>query len=274
MKYNSNDDMKQICSLGGGEASTAMFLMSLHGHINAHVDAAVWADTGREPQSTHDTIAFLKEYAAEFDIPVYIVRATLADGDIWKAMLDPNSRNGQMPMFFYNKEGKKTMLRRYCTNEFKVYPIRRLIRSEFNASFKNPVNTWLGYTMDEITRMKPSKPKYEVRRYPLIENRIYRHQCTEYLKAHGLNFVQRSACTGCPYRLDNEYDILSDSEKQALTDFENKLNKTGYKMAKDATDTVEVRVHKSMIPIEQAPYKSKDEQLSLDDLCDGASCFT
>ena len=267
--------MIQIASLGGGQASTAMILMSLHGHIDAQVDAAVWADTGREPQSTHDTIGFLKEYATEFGVPVYIVRATLADGDIWKAMLIANSRNGQMPMFFYNKEGKRSMLNRYCTNEFKVFPIRRLLRSEFKASYKNPVNTWLGYTMDEMTRMKPSKPKYEVRRYPLIEHRVYRYQCTEYLKAHGLDFVQRSACVGCPYRLDDEYDVLSDTEKQALADFENKLNENGYQMKEDATDRIEVRVHSSMIPIEQAPYKSENQQMELfSDLCDGASCWT
>ena len=269
-----NNKMKQICSLGGGKASTAMFLKSLHGHIDAKVDAAIWADTGREPQSTHDTVERLTEYAKDFGVPVYIVRAKLGDGDIWKAMLDPNSRNGQMPMFFYNLEGKKTMLRRYCTNEFKVFPIRRLLRSEFKATYKNPVNTWLGYTVDEVSRMKPSNVKYEVRRYPLIEHRIYRSQCIEYLKKHGWDMVERSACTGCPYRLDSEYDILTDIEKINLEQFEEELNKNGYQMKEGAEDRVEVRVHSSMTPIVERPYKDNQQLNLFDDVCDGASCFT
>ena len=267
--------MKQICSLGGGQASTAMFLMSLHGDIEPKVDAAVWADTGWEPESTHFTIQFLKGYAAQFDVPVHVVRTHIGDGDVRKAMLDPNSRNGQMPMFTYNQKGEKMMLRRYCTNEFKVYPIRRLLRKEFGASFKNPVNTWLGYTVDEATRMKPAKPKYEIRRYPLIEARLYRQHCIDYLKKHGFDFVQRSACVGCPFRRNDEYRILTESEKQELADFEDALNEKGYQMKGGAEERVEVRLHPSMTPIVERPYESDDTQLSLfDDLCGGGSCLT
>ena len=266
--------MIQVCSLGGGKASTAMFLKSLHGHIDAKIDAAIWADTGREPQSTHDTIQRLTEYAKDFGVPIYTVRATLGDGDIYKAMLDPNSRNGQMPMYFRNKKGEKTMLRRYCTNEFKVYPIRRLLRSEFKATFKNPVNTWLGYTVDEVSRMKPSNVKYEVRRYPLIEHRIYRSQCIEYLNKHGWDTVERSACTGCPYRSDSEYTILSEAEKLELAQFEEELNRNGYQMKEGAEDRVEVRIHRSMTPVVERPYENSEQLDLLDEMCDGGSCFT
>ena len=266
--------MLQICSLGGGKASTAMFLKSLHGHIDAKVDAAIWADTGFEPQSTHDTIGRLTEYAKDFGVKIHIVQAKLGDGDIRKAMLNPDSRNGQIPMYSRNLEGKKMMIRRYCTNEFKVYPIRRLLRSEFKATYKRPVNTWLGYTIDEFTRMKDSKPKYEIRRYPLIEHRIYREQCIEYLNKHGWSEVERSACVCCPYRQDKEYDILTEQEKRALEELEEALNTTGYKMS-EKSEPVEVRFHPTLIPIKERPYEKDNGQLELfEQMCDGASCFT
>lgn len=266
--------LKQVCSLGGGKASTAMFLKGLHGDIDARPDAAIWADTGFEPQSTHDTIARLTEYAEGFGVPIYTVRATLGDGDIRKAMLDPNSRNGQMPMYARNLEGKRMMLRRYCTNEFKTYPVRRLLRSQFKATYKHPINVWLGYTMDEVTRIKQSKPKYEVRRYPLIEHRIYREQCIEYLKEHGWNEVERSACVCCPFRRDDEFNILTEKEKRELEELEDALNVDGYKIAENAEPT-EVRFHGTLVPIKERPYEDSTNQMSLlDDLCDGASCFT
>ena len=269
--------MRQVCNLGGGVASTAMFLMALHGDIDAKVDAAIWADTGWEPRSTHETIHKLTEYANKFGVSVYTVKATLGNGDIRNAMLDPNSQNGQMPMFTRNKQGKVMMLHRFCTNEFKVYPIRRLLRSEFKASHDNPVCTWLGYTVEEVKRIKESDVKYQILRHPLAENRIYRYDCLEYLKNVGFEFVQRSACVGCPYRKDDEFNILSDTEKQELEVFENKLNETGYQMRQGSDERLEVRLHRSMKPISEHPYKtdSTASQLTLfDDVCDGGSCWT
>ena len=66
--------MIQVCSLGGGVASTALFLMSLHGEIESPADAAIFADTGAERQSTLDTIQMLKAYAKDFEVPVHIVK--------------------------------------------------------------------------------------------------------------------------------------------------------------------------------------------------------
>ena len=66
--------MIQICSLGGGVASSALFLMSLHGEVENPADAAMFSNTGDERQSTLDTIHLLKDYAAKFGVPVHIVK--------------------------------------------------------------------------------------------------------------------------------------------------------------------------------------------------------
>lgn len=262
--------MIQICSLGGGVASTALFLMSLHGEIENPADAAVFADTGWERQSTYNTINFLSDYAKQFDVPVHII----SGGNVRDNALNPDTIYGQMPFYSYNQKGKPNKIGQFCTKEFKVYPILRFIRKHYNASAKNPVVGWLGYSVDEATRMRPSKVKYQVLRYPLIERRVYRHECQQWLNKHGFDFVDRSACIGCPHRRDNEYRDMPENEIQAAINFENEVNKQGYRMYKDG-EVIEVRLHRSMTPLSERPFDTNQNQPDLfDDVCDGDSCFT
>ena len=147
--------------------------------------------------------------------------------DIQTNALKPDSKIGDMPFHTLDKNGKKTMLKKYCTKEFKTKPCWKLIRAEYGASYKSPVSVWLGYTTDEATRMKPSSQKYEVRRYPLIEQRIYRQHCQEWLDTHGFETVARSACVACPYRRDSEYRDMPEHEIQRAIAFENAVNERG-----------------------------------------------
>ena len=96
----------QICSLGGGVASTALFLMSLHGEIENPADAAMFADTGNERQTTLDTIHFLKDYAKDFGVPVHIVKNDRLP-DIQTNALKPDSKIGDMPFHTLDKAVKR-----------------------------------------------------------------------------------------------------------------------------------------------------------------------
>lgn len=265
--------MKHICSISGGVPSTAMFLMSLHGEIENPVSAAVFADTGNERQQTLDTIASLEEYAKDFNVPVYRVKnETLPD--ILTNALDPTSKVGDMPFHTRDEKGKKTMLRKYCTSEYKTRPVWKLLRSEFGATFKKPVAVWLGYTVDEVSRMKPSVKKYEVRRYPLIEKRLYRSGCQAYLQKHGFDFVDRSACICCPYRRDDEYRAMPENEIQSAIAFEETVNKArGIITTRNAGIQSELRLHPSLIPLSKRPFET-DQTDMFEEMCDGGSCFT
>ena len=261
--------MIQICSLGGGVASTALFLMSLHGEIENPADAAVFADTGAELETTHNTIGKLTEYANDFDIPVTIVHSKL--GNIIDNALKPDSKVGDIPFFTKDLNGKTKQLSKYCTNEFKTYPIWKWFRQEFGATHKNPVAYWLGYTVSEITRMKPAKVKYVVRRYPLIEKRIGRDECYRYLEKYGFTETVASACWCCPFRRNSEYAYLTDTEHQKVVDFENNANQRGMI---DGKQTSDLRIHRSLTPLSERPFDNPEQTDIFDDMCDGGSCFT
>lgn len=259
---------KQVVSLGGGVASTALFLMSLHGEIENPCGHAVFADTGAELEATHATIAKLTDYAVGFGVPVTIVQSHL--GVITDNALKPDSKVGDIPFYTLDGEGKPTQLQKYCTNEFKTYPIWKWFRSELGATFKRPVTYWLGYTVNEVYRMKEARVKYVVRRYPLIEKRIGRDECYRYLEKYGFTETAASACWCCPYRNNQEYGILTDAEHSKAVAFERAINDRGMITGKQTGD---LRIHRSLEPLSDKPYLN-EEQGELFDMCGGGSCFT
>ena len=70
------------------------------------------------------------------------------------------------------------------------------------------VEVWLGISTDEAHRMKPSPNDWQTNRWPLIEARMSRGDCMQWLTRHGYPVPQRSACTFCPYRSDAEWRTL------------------------------------------------------------------
>jgi hypothetical protein len=64
------------------------------------------------------------------------------------------------------------------------------------------VEQWLGITLDEIQRMKPSRVKYITNRYPFIEMfdpPLRRGMVIQWLRDNGLDVPVKSACVFCPY---------------------------------------------------------------------------
>ena len=66
----------QIISLGAGVQSSTMALMAAHGEITPMPDAAIFADTGAEPQEVYDWLEWL---VLQLPFPVHTVRANGAN---------------------------------------------------------------------------------------------------------------------------------------------------------------------------------------------------
>lgn len=59
---------------------------------------------------------------------------------------------------------------------------------------------WVGFSTDENMRVSGhTDARYVRSRYPLLELGMSRDQCSAYLKSHGWDSVEKSACTGCSY---------------------------------------------------------------------------
>jgi 3'-phosphoadenosine 5'-phosphosulfate sulfotransferase (PAPS reductase)/FAD synthetase len=134
-----------------------MALMAAHGEIEPMPDAAIFADTQAEPKAVYEWLDWLEK---QLPFPVYRVTA----GSLKAQPMDGTKTWGRPP--FFTQSGG--MVRRQCTGDFKIAPIRRKIRQLTTG----PVTLWIGISLDEAARMKPSDVKYIQHRWPLIEKHI------------------------------------------------------------------------------------------------------
>ena len=184
----------KIISLGWGVQSFALAAMSALG-ILPPVDAAVHADTSHERSETYTFATKWTPWLEERGVRVVTVKADN------RKPVEPEFNRICMAAFTVSEaNGSKAMLARQCTRNWKIYPIRRWLQA--NRS-KARVEQWLGITLDEALRMKPSGVKYITNIYPFIEmlDRPWtRGMAIKWLIENGLDVPVKSSCVFCPYR--------------------------------------------------------------------------
>lgn len=191
----------RIISLGAGVQSTTLLLMAVEGQIEKP-DCAIFADTGWEPQAVYDHLNWLDTVSEAAGIPMYRVTAGNLRDD---ALQNGTKRSASIPLYVRNQDGDDGKLRRQCTQEYKVAPIQRKIRDLVGGTVRGTkTELWMGISLDEVQRMKPSRVKYIRHRWPLIEHRMTRSDCLQWLERHGYHRPPRSSCIGCPFH-DNRY---------------------------------------------------------------------
>lgn len=186
-----------ILSLGAGVQSTTLLLMALAGEVTPLPDAAIFADTGWEPAAVYDHLAWCEQQMAG-RIPLYRVSGGDLRADVLGYARGQNKRGWRIPAYMTTQEGRESPLMRQCTTAYKIVPISRQIK-KLGATAATPASVWLGISLDEVSRMKPSREAHVVRRWPLIERRLSRHDCLLWLERHGYPRPPKSACIGCPY---------------------------------------------------------------------------
>lgn len=212
----------RVLSLGAGVQSSRLLLGILEGEFGTPgvdapgVDApscAVFADTGWEPKPVYEWLTYLKSRCDAAGFPLHIVSAGNILDDAY-ATRRPRGGKGEgrfaaMPLYTHNQDGEGMMMRRQCTNDYKIRPISKFVRKL--AGLKPGalsggvyVKTWQGISVDEMSRVNESKAKWEWRRFPLVERRESRAGCLRWLRLRGL-VAPKSACIGCPYRRDSEW---------------------------------------------------------------------
>ena len=262
--------MKNFLSLGGGVQSTALLLMSLHGDVDVRYEAAIFSDTGWERDVTYENVERLRKYAETFDVPVVTVKKP--GRGLKHEVLDRVS--GAWIPAHIDKNGKAGMLKRQCTSHYKITPIHKWIRANTDAHFKRPVAMHIGISIDEVQRMKPSRVKYLVNTYPLVDNRISRAACHKYLTDHNWE-PSKSSCVGCPYHGDAEWRALSEEELQSAIAFEEQLQERGLYRTNPEYDDSTPYLHRSLRPLSERPFEKNPDQLEMDlesEECEGG-CF-
>ena len=120
--------------------STTMALMAAKGIIEPYPDACIFADTQAEPDAVAEHLEWLK---TELPFPIHIV----SKGDLKQDTLNALKPNGNkfitIPIFSKNPHtGKKSLLMRQCTNDYKIYHIETSLYNIAQDETKSLV--WVG----------------------------------------------------------------------------------------------------------------------------------
>lgn len=258
-------EMLNIINLGAGVQSSTIALMAAHREITPMPDLAIFADTGAEPKKVYEWLNFL-----ETKLPFRVVR--VASGNLrdeingWSA---GTNRIDARPPFFTSGGG---MLRRQCTYDYKIAPIRKAVR-EFIGLGKGQrggkeivVTQWIGISTDEASRMKPSRDSYIKTRWPLIEAGLSRADCLKWMELHGYPKPAKSACTFCPYHDNAMWRDMRDNDPESWADA----------VAIDATirkgDSQRWYLHRDCVPLAEVDLRTKEQagqQTMFDEECEG-----
>ncbi|HWN72806.1 MAG TPA: hypothetical protein VNN15_03245 [Solirubrobacterales bacterium] len=286
-----------VLSLGAGVQSTTVALMATAGELEPVPDCAIFADTGEEPAAVYRHLDWLMA-PGRLAFPVHVVRAWEGHGKpgIKRRLGDeiPAATRGEgkagshsrPPFFVANPDGTKGMIRRQCTGDFKIDVIqakeRELLGLKRGQRWPNEIRIiqWIGISTDEATRMKPVMTRRVVNgqpvavphptiegRWPLIERRMSRHDCTLWLTRRGFPIPPKSACGLCPFHSDAEWRaVKADPEAWARAVEIDRAIRTGLvsKHLKGA-----LYLHASLKPLEDVDLSGGSQRDLFQNECEG-----
>lgn len=289
----------RVISLGWGVQSFALAAMSALG-VLPKVDVAIHADTTYERSETYEFARRWTPWLEERGVKVITVTGHRNGAvlDEWGGVF--------IPAYTAYEDGRPSgMLRRQCTGDWKIAPIRRWIREQTGHYGENDylpylmamgggnelarllvqamiaedgalpqVEMWLGITLDEIKRMKPSGVQWMVNRFPFLEllDRPWtRHDAMRWMQEQGLEIPVKSSCVFCPYHNRatwREIKMAGNGDWQRAVDVDEAIRhkRPGYV----------AYVHRDRVPLEEVDVRNQEDhgQLSLfdDAECEGM-CF-
>jgi hypothetical protein len=253
----------KIISLGWGVQSFTMAAMSALGELEK-VDFAIHADTTHERTTTYDFAARWKPWLEERGVRVVTTRN---DKPLMKLLKD-GTHSISIPAVTLSIKGDIGRTQRRCTFDWKIANIRRWEQSNRN---KQPVEQWIGISLDEFQRMRDSDVKYITNRWPLIEKKMTRVDCENYLLSHGMEVPKKSACVFCPYSDTRSWQAMKSEggqDWQEAIKIDNEIRK----VRRNARIPIDLFIHPSCKPLDEVDFRTQEEkgQLSLwDNECSG-----
>jgi hypothetical protein len=282
----------RVLSLGAGVQSTTLALLAAHGEVGPMPDCAIFADTGWEPAAVYRHLEWLMS-GNVLPFPVHVVSAgnireqliAAGEGGRWASVpaftRTVTPAGAEVPILDEDDDGEVVeigrrrtaaetvsigMIRRQCTTEFKIVPIRRKVRELAGLARKRSpafpvVEQWIGISTDEIVRAKPSFEAWQVKRFPLIELRMCRRDCLAWLRRHGYPVPPKSACIGCPFHDNARWRRMRDRDPDAWGDAVevDRALRSGVCGIRG-----EIFLHRSCVPLDEADLSTAADHGQLD----------
>lgn len=189
----------RVVSYGGGVQSTALLVLAAQGQID--FKTFLFCNVGDDSESP-DTLRYVREvavpYAVDHGLELHELRKVRRNGET-DTLLDWSMRS-ERSIYIPLRIASGAPGNRSCTGEFKIDVIGKWLK-EHGATADDPAQVAIGISLDEFQRATTDNPRtpYEHKVYPLIERRMFRHDCEKVIRESGLPVPPKSACFFCPY---------------------------------------------------------------------------
>jgi hypothetical protein len=197
-------------SYGGGVQSTAALILAAQGRIDFPL--FMFANVGEDseyPATLEYFNKYARPYAERHGIEMVELRKRDRKGNvqtIYSKFMRPGNKWAGLPMRLSRKNNPA---RRNCTVDFKLAVIAKELKRR-GASEQNPVTVGIGFSIDEMQRMRtddPTRP-WEHKEYPLIGLRLSRQDCGAVILREGLPLPPKSSCFFCPFHTLRDWQRL------------------------------------------------------------------
>lgn len=296
----SDPDLR-VLSLGLGTQSSALALMSAAGDL-PRLDAVVFADTQGELPESYVYLDYLRDKLADAGIPLYVVSA----GSLEEALRSetPTSSNPTPPAHVLNPDGSRGRIGAYrCSYDYKRRVITRQVKklTGGRGAWKRAnVEQWIGFSVDEIGRCKPSnecrcghnrlrppltkggEPRghrpacdakgckcekfdpWQTNVWPLIDLQMRREHTIDWFPRNGHPTPPRSACWFCPNSRNARWALLRETHpdlwERACTLDETIRNGDGFNARGNVAFAGQMFLHGDRIPLREADLRSAVER--------------
>ena len=211
----------RVLSLGAGVQSTVLALMAEHGDFGLpKPDIAIFADTQWEPRAVYEHLEWLK---TQVSFEIKTVTAGNIKENLRNGVMPDNSKFIGIPIFLTKDDGEFGLMRRQCTTQYKLKPIHQEIRMSLGLKPRQPVpmdskiEMWVGISVDEIARAKPTQERWIDKKFPLIELGLSRAQLHKWFQEkYPDRILPKSACIGCPYHSDAIWKDMKENDPDAF----------------------------------------------------------
>lgn len=270
----------KFLSLGGGVQSSVMLMMAIHGQLE-RPDHVLFADTGWDGRKTMDHVDWCEMQCLRAGLPFHrvsagnirddMVLARTADSGEYARQSRTDRKLGRwasMPLFVDTGAPVAGRIRRQCTSEYKLNPLRAKQRELLGYQPRQRIppascEVMIGISTDEARRAKPSEDRWVDNIYPLIDPlKMSRLDCQKWWEDHYPHrSLGKSSCLGCPNRSDREWLAMKQNDPEAWADvvlFDTQIrHATGMRG--------ESYLHRSCRPLDQVPLNEGQFGLDLED---------
>ena len=239
-----------VVSLGAGVQSSGIIIMMEEGLL-PKADLVVFADTGDEPRRVYEYLEYLKSIMTMPFVQVM-------KGDGLKAAIEAACRGelkrvSTLPLF----TGGGGRIKRQCTWDYKVMPIRREIKQHTKKA-----TVIRGISFDERHRATQSDVKWIKNAHPLVDRQMTRQDIARLILKLGHPMPPKSACRICSNRCNAgwlEMRGLAPDDFEAACRMDELMRNNLPKMKE------EVFIHRQCVPLRDADFEKgiDPDQLAL-----------